>query len=214
MLSRWAENVLSAPYTGGVPTLYKLQVRLGSEAIRTFGADAAAVFSEWMAQIGNNSPRLKASTLRQLQRPDCFERIAQYVSKHGVRSRWTPFSRPLYISGIYVNVGKPGWRAYAAMTTYVQIEGLNPHAFAMDYGRLRDLIGYGDKGDARKAAIQAEQYRILFRLHRGSARTKGRGGQPTLFCLRGANETMEEAIAAGRKSDAYVARSKVEPNAA
>ena len=100
-------------------------------------------------------------------------------------------------------VGKAAGRVYGSLATYALANGLDPHAFGMDYARVADLARYADKTSAYDGAVKAEACGLLCRLDRGTAR---RGGAPTLFCLRGKDESLADAIEAGKQTKAYLER--------
>lgn len=102
-------------------------------------------------------------------------------------------------------------RIYEAASTYAVNNNLNPHALSIDYGRLAQLAGFADKSNARRAVLQAEEAMILYRLDPGMPSQPGCKGMPTLFCLRGEGETLEQAIEDGKFSKNYQARLKKQP---
>jgi hypothetical protein len=111
-------------------------------------------------------------------------------------------------------VPKAALRVYEALANYVSAKGLNPHAFGMDYRRLANLAGYVSKDDARRGVLEAEEAKLLHRLHRGAPHRAGCRGTPALFCLRGEGETLDQAVAAGTGSKQYQLRQVATSSAA
>jgi hypothetical protein len=103
-------------------------------------------------------------------------------------------------------VGRSASRIYDVLAEYVLASDSDPHAFAMDSRRIAALAGYADKTNARRSVKKAELAGILFRLHPGKKREKGSAGVPALLCLRGFDESMDEAIEAGKRSPHYQSR--------
>lgn len=212
-LSHWAQTVLSLPFTGSEPELLRIQLRLANEAIHLHYDEADARFSEWMEVIAGNSPGLSASVHRQLFRADVFLNAKAYIARTPRLKTWEPFRQP-YIpgelirlpnapkggeaNGIY-KVANGAWRIYKALAGYAIAAHLDPHCFAMDYGRVADLAGYAAKGTAYRAVIEAERAGLLLRLDSGTPRESGRRGRCTAFCLRGDGEQLEDAADVGRR---------------
>lgn len=220
-LSVWARELITRPFTGTYHDLIRAQLRLAREAVNTFGSEAEDHFGLFMEAIAKNSPTVSESINRQLLRPDAFPKAARVIAKSPTIRSWQPLPDTIS-SGGYVKVSPDteeatelkvspkAWRIYHSLATYVQARGLDPYCLGMDYARLADLAGYTDKSQAYRAAKLAEKERILVRLHKGSPRLPGRptSGVPALFCLRGERDTLADAEAAGKRSDAYKARVK------
>lgn len=69
-LSAWAREFISCPFTGNTAELWRSQVRLAGETATLYGSDAERRLSDWFFAISEISPQMKASTRRQLLRPE------------------------------------------------------------------------------------------------------------------------------------------------
>ncbi len=195
------QRTLSEPFTGRTDNLFKVCRQLAWEARRLHGAAAGAVLLDWFGRIHLNSPELSPSSLRLLSRPDVVETVLRYADQHkprAVRPSWSPVYH--HRSSGYSMVVL---RVYDSLSAFVGAEGLDPHAFAIDYGRIAGLAKFCDKKNARAAVVKAEEAGLLVRLDPG---TPVRGGLCTLFCLRGEGQTIDEAAALGRATDRFSRR--------
>lgn len=206
--SQWATDLIASPVSANAKDAFKMMVRLADEAVRFAGSERAAqVLHEWC--LGMVSSALRPSTAKVLKRKDSSENAVKWVLSH----RWEPTSKSVESVNTWhprdLSKDKPSTRArklYEALVQYVTAKRLNAHCFGMDYGRVAALCHYSDKSAAGKTALAAEDCGLLFRLHRGRKHGKGKRALLTLWCLRGRDETLEEAVDDGMKTEMFERR--------
>ncbi len=102
-------------------------------------------------------------------------------------------------------------RVYRALLEHAREHGLPYHAIGVDLARLAERLGYMVKGTPDKARAlgdvrAAEDDQILVRLDRGRQRAGEQTGLCALYCLRSANESLEQAAAHGMTQREYLKR--------
>jgi hypothetical protein len=206
--SQWATNLIDSPVIGTAKDVFKVMIRLADEAVRLEGENRAAhVLHEWC--VGMASSALRPSTAKVLKRRDSAENAVKWVLAHrrnelpntnAAVNTWQPLDLA------EMNVPKRSRMVYEALVQYVTAKRLNAHCFGMDYSRIAAVCQYQDASAAGKAANVTEDFGLLFRLHRGRKRSKGEDGLLTLWCLRGQEETLQEAVDDGMQSEMFQQR--------
>ncbi len=196
----WRYDLVTPPNTRGIIRRIAAVARAFAEK---HGAAGEARFRAYIATVAANSPALDGPSPknRDTSNPLRNESYLAATWKHALEEpvTWTPHS--LEGSG----VPEREINCYNALVNYRGQRRFSPYIFAMDYGRIGEMIGL-DKVQARRVVLRLEKRGLLVRHHPGRAITHAEhGGLPglsTIMGLVGVDET-PEMVRSFATSDAH-----------
>jgi len=190
----FVRRLLDDPWvrTETTATHYGRMVRFAAEASRLYGdARGRSVYDRWLETVRFNSPELAMPSLKTRDKRNVLDTGRESAWRKG--STASPTWVPLGVAGL-----KPATRRlYLALVGFVERNGLQPHAFAVDYVVIAQLVAIKNKSRAYRTVVKAEKAGLLVRHDRGRPLVRGARGIATLYGLVGRGETPASVLAAG-----------------
>ncbi len=205
----WVDVMVATPWSyvpDGTRGVITRMCALARAAVARAGdsASAYALYTAWLSEVARNSPALNRPSPKNgdLRNPVKTRATIDRMWALAVRTPTTFVPKDVIGSGLPPRIITD----YRALVGFVQQTGLAHALFAMDYDRVRELLGARDKKAAWRRMQRLVACELVVIVDRGAKTEFARRGLPTMFGLVGRNQTPADVEAAVRSNPRSHAR--------